>query len=64
MNRKREHFGSCRVAQTWIAVPRDYPGWPYPTMEGAIEALDPFNERPLLHVQASHVTRYLPGGDL
>lgn len=61
MKNKREHFGPCKVSQTYVARERDYPGWPYPTMEGAIEALDPFQARPLLHVELSYVSRYITG---
>lgn len=38
--RKREHWGSCRVE---VSRRGFYSSGPYPTMEGAIEALDPFN---------------------
>ena len=58
--RKREHFGLCRISFTRNGV--TVPGMGgYPTMQGAIEALDPFNARPLLHIEAPYVQRYISG---
>lgn len=42
MKSKREHWGACLVRRIESASPNST-AWPYPTMEGAIEALDPFN---------------------
>lgn len=33
----------------------------YPCMEGAIEQLDPFHARPLLHIEPAYVQRYISG---
>jgi hypothetical protein len=47
---KREHFGSCDVFHF------DLWGGSYPTMEGAISALDPFQSRTVLSLADALVT--------
>jgi hypothetical protein len=43
--KKREHWGACIVRRTPEGRPFPVYAGAYPTMEGAIEALDQFNWR-------------------
>jgi hypothetical protein len=54
MRGKREHWGACMVRVITGALSS---GGPYPTMEGAIDALDPFQRA--IHWPLGNVQGYL-----
>ncbi len=64
----REHFGACDVfnrtdVDLTMGDVKRTSRWcgSYPTMEGAIDQLDPFQARPLLHIELGYVEGYISG---